>query len=203
MSGKKASKKRSRNNASNNSNTEDIKGLTALARFIFGDEVIDEVIRRKFTVRDIWEITTPTIQCNNVIDPQVVNKTECWICGLPVTKDIGMTAECEHILPIAQAAMYLKLYNDSLKAVAKDDKWINSEYGWAHRVCNQEKNDMCALVQKGDIFQVDTTQLRKLLKSIYDSQRVDSNPIKVSLRKHFNNTSNNIRFFYFQSPNSC
>jgi hypothetical protein len=190
MGGKKGSKKRSRNNAPNNSNSENIQGLTAIAKFIFGDEVIDEVIRRKFTVRDIWEFSTPTTQCNNVIDPHVIDKTECWICGLAITKHIGMTAECEHILPIAQAAMYLKLYNDSLKAVAKDDKWINSEYGWAHRVCNQEKNDMCALVQKGHIFEVDNTELRRLLKNIYDSTRVDSNPIKVSLRKHFTKVNN-------------
>ena len=191
MSGRKASKKRSKtnsgiNNPSNNSNSEDIQGLTAIARFIFGDEIIDEVIKRKFTVRDIWEFSTPTTQCNNVIDPHVIDKTECWICGLPIIKDLGMTAECEHILPIAQAAIYLKLYNDSLKAVAKDDKWINSEYGWAHKVCNQEKNDMCALVKKEHIFEVDATQIKNLLMKIYDSKRVDSKSIKGVLRKHFN-----------------
>ena len=160
--------------------------LTKIAKLLFGDNIVKQLQERGLGVRQIWEMCNPPTQCNNVIGKVVYGTTPCWICGLKITKDLGMTAECEHILPVAQAAIYLKLYNSSMKtADLKGDGWIMNEYGWAHSVCNQEKSDTCPLVIKGDIFKVDEAQISGLLKSILNSKRKDSAKMKANLLSRY------------------
>ena len=95
----------------------------------------------------------------------------------------GLTAECEHILPIAQAVIFLQLYN------SKKDKTHESlklEYGWAHVVCNQEKGNMCPLIIRDNNFVVDYDQITYLLEKIYNSHRSDSKLLKSLLRMKYN-----------------
>jgi hypothetical protein len=158
-------------------------GLTAIARKIFGAPIIKSLQERNITPRDIWELTSPTIQCARTVGP-VTPETLCWICGTRITQELGMAPQCEHILPIAQAATYLKLYNTEMKEAAVGDKWLMGEYGWAHTVCNQEKSDTCPLVvdRARSRFDIDKRQITQLLKDIFNSKRKDSEIIRRKLR---------------------
>jgi hypothetical protein len=128
-------------------------GLTDLAYTIFGKTYVDELISKKIIEgpRDIWELSTPTTQCENIIG-KTTAETRCWICNLRIENDVlGLTPECEHVLPIAQAVLYLGLF--SVSAVKKifpaemfvlpgeKSEALKLEYRWSHRVCNQVKND--------------------------------------------------------------
>jgi hypothetical protein len=127
--------------------------LTTLAEAIFGRAYIRELMSKEIirTVRDIWELSSPTTQCENIIGKIEMGKTPCWICSLPITTEEGLTPECEHVLPIAQAVVYLGLYSTSAeKQIFPKDMYVLDgaprqalllEYKWAHRVCNQIKND--------------------------------------------------------------
>jgi hypothetical protein len=163
--------------------------LTKVAKQVFGENVgklLNSLKARKISVRQIWELATPTIQCNNVIGKVVYGTTQCWICGLKVTQDAGMTPECEHILPIAQAAIYLKLYNSEMKKDGfKDYPWVENEYAWAHSMCNRIKSDTCPLVVKGNVFKVDEKQITELLKSIMTTTREGSEKLKANLSSKY------------------
>jgi hypothetical protein len=65
--------------------------------------------------------------------------TKCYICGLPILsqKSTGMAPECEHVVPVIVAVIYLKLY--SKKGDFSD--MTSLVYKWAHETCNQEKSD--------------------------------------------------------------
>ena len=65
--------------------------------------------------------------------------TKCYICGLPILreKSTGMAPECEHVVPVIVAVIYLKLY--SKKGDLSDMTTL--VYKWAHETCNQEKSD--------------------------------------------------------------
>jgi hypothetical protein len=103
---------------------------------------------------------------------------------MKITTEFGMAPQCEHILPIAQAATYLKLYNKDMKKAAVGDKWLKGEYGWAHTVCNQEKSDTCPLIvdRERSRFDIDKRQITQLLKDIFNSKRKDSEIIRRKLR---------------------
>jgi hypothetical protein len=161
--------------------------LTKFAKILFSEDAINAVKTKGLGVRDIWEISTPTSQCNNTIG-KVVPHTTCWICDERITESEGMKAECEHILPIAQAAIYLRLYAPGVES-ARDKDAQALEYGWAHTVCNREKSDICALVKSearnAGVFKIDIRQIQHLLKSIFYSARSDSGPLKgLLLRKY-------------------
>jgi len=110
----------------------------------------------KNKARDYFERTSPTIQCNSVgkrVDPYDYNNaesirtcTKCYICGLPILtsylKASGMTAQCEHILPILYAAIYLKLYSPADRNRALNDPDLQLEYLQACEICNQIKSNM-------------------------------------------------------------
>lgn len=140
-----------------------------LAIATFGVERI-AVWKIKFgEVRKIWEEFDPDPQCQNTIGS--AEGKECWICGMAVDpvqhhptkaeRETGITTnpfapECEHILPIAQAALFLDLYratpNKEEKLAARKtkkpapilpipDNVYRLEYDWSHSLCNQTKND--------------------------------------------------------------
>jgi len=154
--------------------------LTVMAKYIFGNNAIKAftegvkdaegnfIIRPK-SIRDIWELTDETIQCNNVIGKWKLG-TECWICGYATVQSAkrqkrdsiggakrkrepsednttnenptGIEPTCDHILPIAQARFFLDLYNPSIKPTTPESEAVlKLEYEWAHRYCNEVKGD--------------------------------------------------------------
>jgi hypothetical protein len=133
-------------------------------------------------VRDIFEIAPPPSQCNNTIGPFVPGVTPCWICGMTIpfaTSDLhcghenGLAGECEHILPIAQAAMFLQLYDSK----NKESDLFRLEYAWAHKLCNRTKNDDVYFRDELDadgIPVVDERAFDRLLTGIYNSVRTDA-----------------------------
>jgi len=157
-------------------------GLQDLAVLLFGEEAVKEV-KKKMDVREIWNISTNTTQCNNVIG-KIAPETDCWICGLGIDPtDPGMSPECEHILPVAQAVIYLSLYSSKKKNNTTGERRARKmEYGWAHTVCNQDKSDICCIVNTGTKAEVSDKNINFILKKIYNSNRVDSVKLKAELR---------------------
>jgi hypothetical protein len=61
----------------------------------------------------------------------------CWICGLPIDEAIpGLKSECEHVLPVMQAALFLELFGskhvqlkkkleEEMKALVNSEKELN------------------------------------------------------------------------------
>jgi hypothetical protein len=150
-------------------------GLKRLAVAVFGEEAIRILQAKGFNVREIWELhSSPTVQCNNTIGPVKYSSTECWICGLPVKQKIkGLTPECDHVLPIAQAIIFLSLYRAGVGVKDEEKLGLELEYGWAHNVCNQEKSDMCPIVKNASTgkFQINDGDIRQMLSDIYVSNR--------------------------------
>jgi hypothetical protein len=111
---------------------------TQLLRALFGDSV------KGLTARNVYETSTPTTQCRRVIG----EPSSCWICGVSFaprfTAHLG-GPQCEHILPIVQAIMYLGLYShEHYKSLSPSEKatyldHLRLEYGWAHAKCNYLK----------------------------------------------------------------
>jgi hypothetical protein len=119
--------------------------LKALAEQVFGTKVVEILKEKKMTYRDIWETSSPTTQCGNTIGDAVDGVSVCWLCGYVI--DISVEAlrpECEHVLPVGQALVFLDLYKHSVHKgdVSKElDKMLKLEYRWAHSVCNRIKSD--------------------------------------------------------------
>jgi len=105
-----------------------------------------------------------------------------------VKKD-GLDAECEHILPIADAILYLGLESPQFKGNPYyDRKILDYEYAWAHRTCNQIKSGTSYIDQdKKGQFIVDKRGLTKLLKSIWNTTRSDSVEFKKALHASYTN----------------
>lgn len=169
---------------------------TPLALLMFGPQRVAmwEARYPGETSRDIFEISEVDDQCQATLGPVVPGETPCWICGMPIfwlKPDLvdgdknGHSPECEHILPIAQAALFLQLYDKS--NVASD--LYHLEYAWSHKTCNQTKNDdvyfkhkrgtgaqseMAILDPATNLPQPDDELYEKLLEKIYDSGRQDA-----------------------------
>ena len=144
--------------------------------------VIDKANARKW-----WERSSAVTQCENTVGVFMANETECYICGLPIINE----PECEHILPVYKAAMYLTLYRTEYKSIIdkfdagdklSDDenriyKELTMEYKWAHRCCNQKKGDTDFIEyvepKKNDpnsgSFKLDYKNTKDILKSIAES----------------------------------
>ena len=161
---------------------------TALALLMFGPErVALWEARYGGDSRDIFEIADPEQQCQGAIGGVDYGETPCWICGMPIyfTKDElpgadanGHSPECEHVLPIAQAALFLQLYDKS----NTDAMQFALEYDWAHKTCNQTKNNDVyfktrsgKLVPGADLVPVvDEQKYEALLEKILTSSRADA-----------------------------
>ena len=107
-------------------------------------------------------------------------KTPCWICGLPI---YPRRAECEHVLPILDAAIYLQLYNDSLKGSV--NKYLEVEYGWAHTICNQEKSNISPITAPKNDFIIDENKILKILNKIYGSSRVGAKDLRKMILQEY------------------
>jgi hypothetical protein len=177
--------------------------LTPILQRLFGADIIQKANAAGIkTARDIFELTSANTQCSAVIG-KLESGTPCWICGLPIQKktrgfaikskgpatDVksGVTAECEHILPVAQASILLNLYNPAMKGVNDDflTKSLKLEYGWAHVVCNQEKGSICPIIVKSDgRFEVDHDQIKYMLQRIKRSTRSDSYLLRTLIKAY-------------------
>ena len=67
-------------------------------------------------VRGLWEFSSPDDQCINVIrrPGETEENKKCWLCdGMldPNAKGL-LEPSCDHVLPIAQAAMFLELFKN-------------------------------------------------------------------------------------------
>lgn len=183
-------------------------GQTKLAKLMWGETLIKKFQnnegekqgkkKRIRPVRKIWEIGNAQSQCQSLqkdtkikdiykepILPQIHN---CWICGfsLKVTKT---TPECEHILPIAQACIFLKLYSSKLKDSLIQNNIpynryiidvLKHEYDYAHPYCNQIKSDLSFITydQTKGIDIVDRNKIINYLNSLTTSTRDDGKNIR-------------------------
>ena len=119
--------------------------LKALAEQVFGTKVVDVLKEKKMTYRDIWELSSPTTQCGNTIGDAVDGVSVCWLCGYVIDFSLeALRPECEHVLPVGQALVFLDLYKHSVHKgdISKElEKMLKLEYRWAHSVCNRIKSD--------------------------------------------------------------
>lgn len=141
--------------------------LTEIAEMVFGKPAVDALKGSDMTVRSIYEHTSCDTQCNRVL-PDEKGKG-CWICGLPFVKEPG---QCEHILPIIQAVMYLGLYRnkEDLSDEARASR-MQLEYAWAHEKCNLIKLDDVYIgvrnVDGVEKFVPDNKKVENLLRQIW------------------------------------
>jgi hypothetical protein len=161
-------------------------GRTAFAEECFGYTPLKNA-KEKYGLdsRSIWELSSPTTQCYNTILPPRENQP-CWICGFPINikarAGSGINPECEHVLPIAQARLFLDLYASSVVRgevlTPQQETVFKLEYDWAHSICNQEKSDDSYMIQSRGGYSVNEVSIRKLLTKIYKTDRVGSHILK-------------------------
>lgn len=182
--------------------------LSTQARFTYNDDSVDIYS----AARDWFERADATQQCENTAPGKkdhLKPSDLCYICGLPLIingKQNG-PLECEHILPVAQACLFLDLYRSDYKEIMKSGNTnltslqqqikenLAVEYNWAHQCCNQIKSSI-SFVKFNDTrneFVLDVDSSTKILKGIFygkmkNKQGVEENRkycdgIKVQLAK--------------------
>jgi hypothetical protein len=119
--------------------------LTAMITKMFGPEFV-QFIKEKFgSLRNFYETSSATTQCNRTVGSLIPNSSLCWICGydivVGVPEERAFAPECEHIFPVAQALFFIGLYSNDIKDNANYIEKLKLEYAWAHHVCNQIKSD--------------------------------------------------------------
>jgi hypothetical protein len=169
------------------------RGLTSILQYIYGNELMNALSSQKILPRKTLEHIEPDAQCNAVIGRLVYetpaslrtpgNITKCWICGLTLRRDDGDKPECEHILPIAEATMFLGLH----KTDAEVTKLIKKEYGWSHKICNRVKGAMFPLSVYDDKFIIDDKMIRDVLQRIYDSRFDHADKLRERIRGKYQN----------------
>jgi hypothetical protein len=156
--------------------------LGTQATFTYNDDSVDTYS----AARDWFERADATQQCENTAPGKKDHLKQsdlCYICGLPLIingKQNG-PLECEHILPVAQACLFLDLYRSDYKEIMKSgDTNLTSlqrqikqnlavEYNWAHQCCNQIKSSI-SFVKFDDTrneFVLDVDSSTKILKGIF------------------------------------
>jgi hypothetical protein len=124
-------------------------------------------------------IPKANLQCAATIG-EMPEKQSCYICGFPIGPRMpknGLTAECEHILSVAQAVLLYGLYQEG-----DQPEFFKKEYRWSHELCNREKSDMNIIkysAEKG--FETDQEALGKILYIIYNSNRRGSVELKAMI----------------------
>lgn len=148
-----------------------LQGLTDMFKTVLGEETV-HCLQQKFgSLRQVVEKSSPTTQCNNVIGkPQ-----DCWICGGIITTD-DLGPECEHVFPIAQALVFTGLYEHSLFEQISDEEntdltnayisGLKKEYRWAHRICNQVKNDAHFIQYDGTNFVINDDLIQNFINDL-------------------------------------
>lgn len=186
----------------------ELQSLTDMMGKMFGDNVIS-CLKDKYDtgIRGFLETTSAVTQCKNTIknftdiDERTGKQHACWICGFDIVPgDESLKPECEHIFPIAQAVVFIGLYREEdveylrgrdpggdVKKIKK--AWVDrlkSEYGWAHRVCNQVKSDthFIRLNPTADSvgisrWAVDEDKIRVFLKDILQEKKYSGGGAKI------------------------
>jgi hypothetical protein len=180
-------------------NTHLNTSLSDLARILFGDVVIQlfSNAHKYFTARELFEFSSVPSQCKGTIGLPIYGKDVCWICGIELDNEkYGMYNECEHVLPVAQAAYFLALYGPEYIKLNKEynklkqsgseipetfeklkqiyEHIFKSEYAHSHAACNRKKNDMCGISAKLNVATkipfaaVNDVSIKKLLTEIYN-----------------------------------
>ena len=175
------------------------RGLTSILEYIYGDKLMDTLASQKIKPRETLEHILPDAQCNAIIGPIVYDTkkgktpqrseaTKCWLCGLTLIKDEGQKPECEHILPIAEAAMFLELYEK--KGITK---LMREEYHWSHRICNREKLAMFPLSVYDDKFVINDNLIKDVLKKIFNSHMPNADKLRVRILEKYRSKDNFIK----------
>ena len=135
-------------------------GASSAQKLFFGSE---KLTRR---ARDIWEKVNTKQQCVEVLKDK---PNICWICGntvnLTMPKGSPRSPQCEHILPVIQAVLFLQLYSTQYK----DDitAAMELEYGWSHAVCNNAKTNIVFMKDDGSgNFMVDKSAIKSVLTAL-------------------------------------
>jgi hypothetical protein len=174
-----------------------LSGLTDLVKQVTDESTLN-CLKGKFKnkIRKFFERSTPPTQCYNTVGRFEAGKSKCWICGFVIPKidDVNendededeetsahpLKPECEHVFPVAQALCFTGLFESQLLSQLKDESpntaaayvsGIQVEYQWAHRVCNQIKNDTHFIsIMPGPeskmVYTVDTGKIQQLLTDI-------------------------------------
>jgi hypothetical protein len=161
----------------------------------FGDDFLEELKKRGLKTRDLFEWSSPTTQCNNVIG-ECDQNSYCWLCGYKIFlgengRDVTTREEiapefypeCEHVLPVMPAVLIFGgLYSTPLFSDEQVffreyiEPLLKLEYKWSHSICNGIKDEDMFFDDKGDF---DETSTRIYLGKIHDK----SNLIKTFSKK--------------------
>lgn len=171
--------------------------LSTKAKFAYDDGTFDVYE----TARNWFERTSATTQCENTSAGKKANLKDtdaCYICGLSLKN--GDNLECEHILPVAQACLFLDLYRDEYKQIMKSGEKLSSlhsqikenlgvEYKWAHECCNQIKSHISFIKfdEKKNEFILDEDSSTTILKGIFYGKMKNEKGSEED-RKYCNNT---------------
>ena len=126
----------------------ELKSLDKFATALYGEVGVSQIKKaygNQGAIRKFFENYSGD-QCQGALqqtNPFIPGKSLCWICGFvipDVPPGTGFSMECEHVLPIAQAVFFIDLYRGK-HTPQSVVKLVQAEYDWAHRVCNQIKND--------------------------------------------------------------
>jgi hypothetical protein len=91
-------------------------------------------------------------------------RKDCWICGGPFKPgDVNYSAQCDHILPVAQGAIFLDLYTERTHNPTEAE---NIEFDWAHAICNNIKNSNVLIKGNESKFDPDVDKILDLLDKI-------------------------------------
>ena len=149
--------------------------LTKLLKGIYGDEWIDDWVKSGKTVRQIFELSKPTTQCNNTISSSTGKK--CWLCGIAFDETLpALKPVCEHVLPIAQAVFFLQLYSNRESRDQDIPEVMREEYDWAHQYCNLKKSDQVFIKESSksvndfNLYEVDSTGVDNFIIQLKDGQ---------------------------------
>lgn len=103
-------------------------------------------------------------------------KSSCWLCGGAFKPgDLYYSAQCDHILPVAQGAIFLDLYTERTKNPTNAAK---IEYEWSHAICNNVKNNNVLIKGNELKFEPDVDKIVKLLEYLRDKHSVPISSIE-------------------------
>lgn len=156
---------------------------TTWAVKLFGPKIIQRMITDVKSIRYMFAPQNNTRQCVIAGIPSPEEQQTCWLCGLTMFNPDGNkndVIECEHILPVIQAVLFLEL-GLSRPPEVTDDEALKLEYAWAHATCNHPKNNTVFIKEvinpttKSIIgWESDNADIEKTLNAIY-----------VKLKPHF------------------
>lgn len=150
---------------------------SSAARLLFGSPA-DRV-----RSRTIWEKVKTKEQCMAVLKDQ---PKVCWLCGNGIDSTLPsnnpLSIQCEHILPVMQAVIFLQLYSRDHGDNITDP--MKMEYAWAHAKCNNIKTNTVFIEETADLnYKVNIDSIRNVLTTISNSKVVPEFDIEDRVSK--------------------